>query len=295
MKQDFHMHSYYSNDGEFSPKELCEKALKQNCLVVALTDHNTVYGVEEMMEEGEKLGLRVIPGIEIDTEFEGIDFHLAVYGMDFNDPRYEAISQYYGESERKTSQQALALFEEHFGVFINRFDLMKIEKDGVLVPEDLADYLLQHPDYQTVEFLKAYRPGGSRCDNPNLNFYLDYFGQGKIAYVKGQRIDLPSILEMVEETGGIAVVAHPGLNFKGHQEVLERLLDLPTIKGIEAYSNYHDLEMSDSFLKLAANKELIVTCGSDFHGKNKPAITLGEVKFVNSSFESKLIELVDRR
>lgn len=295
MKQDFHMHSVYSNDGEFSPKELCELAFKNNCIVVALTDHNTVYGLDEMVEEGERLGLRVIPGLEIDTEYEGIDFHLAVYGMDYNDPRYEAIAQYYSAMERKTSHEALALFEEHFQIFINRFDLMKIEKDGIIVPEDLASYLLQHPDYADAEFLKEYRQGGAKSDNPDLNFYLDYFAQGKIAYVKGKRIDIDSILEMCEETNGVACVAHPGHNFKGQYQVLEQLLDHPTIKGIEAYSNYHDEEMTSYFLDVAKNKGLIVTCGSDFHGKHKPSITIGDIRGVPSDFDSELIDLVENR
>lgn len=295
MKQDFHMHSYYSNDGEFSPKELCDVAFKNNCYVVSLTDHNTVYGLDEMMSEGNKLGLRVIPGIEIDTEFDGIDFHLVVYGMDYEDPRYEAIAQYYGDIERKTSHEALQLFEEYFDVFINRMDLMKIEKDGVVVPEDVADYLLHHVDYQNADFLKEYREGGSRSNNPNLNFYLDYFAQGKIAYVKGQRIDLESILEMVVDTKGVAVVAHPGHNFASHDDVLERLLDHESIKGIEVYSNYHDESMVEKYLKIAQDKKLIVTCGSDFHGKNKPAIQLGDIQWVPSSFDSELIELLDSR
>ncbi|MEG1462053.1 PHP domain-containing protein [Anaerorhabdus sp.] len=292
MKQDFHMHSCYSNDGEFSPKELCELAQKNNCSIIALTDHNSVYGVDEMIEEADKLGIQVIPGIEIDTEFEGIDFHLTVYGMDYNDPRYEAITIYYTELERKTSKEALSLFEEHFDVFIDRMDLMRIEKDGILVPEDLGDYLLNNPKYDDAEFLKEYRAGASRSDNPYLNFYLDYFAQGKVAYVKDKKIDIDSILEMVEETQGIAVVAHPGHNFNGHFDVLQKLLDKPQIKGIEVYSNYHTEEMTRTFLEYAKTRDLVVTCGSDFHGKNKPAIQLGQIKFVPDDFESGLVDLV---
>lgn len=292
MKQDYHMHSLYSNDGEFSPKELCELAKKNNCSIIALTDHNTVYGVEEMIEEGDKLGIKVIPGIEIDTEFQGIDFHLTVYDMDYQDPRYEAITIYYRDLERKTSKEALSLFEEHFNIFVDRMDLMKIEKDGILVPEDLGDYLLNNPKYEDADFLKDFREGAPKSDNPYLNFYLEYFAQGKVAYVKDKKIDIDSILEMVEETHGIAVVAHPGHNFKGNLDILQQLLKKPQIKGIEAYSNYHTEEMTRIFLGYAKEKDLVVTCGSDFHGKNKPAIQLGQIKYVPDDFESGLMDLV---
>ena len=79
---DLHMHSMYSGDGQFSPKELIDIADKKGLKIISLTDHDAVKGVKEITELGKEKGIRVIPGIECSTILEGNDVHLLGYGID---------------------------------------------------------------------------------------------------------------------------------------------------------------------------------------------------------------------
>lgn len=274
MIKDFHMHSHYSDDGEYSPKELCEFAKASGISQIALTDHDSVHGVSEMIEEGTKLGLKVLPGIEVDCTFKGINFHLLVYNMDYQDQRYEEIKSYYLKENQKAAMKQVELLEDYLKIHINRDELKKIEKNGVLVPEDIGELLLKLPEFMESEFLLPYRENGNRSDNPFLNIYLDFFSQGKPAFVAGELLTVEHVLNIVKETHGTTVVAHPGLNFKGNDEIFTQLLDLG-IQGIEVESNYHTLEQTQYYYKVAKDRQLIMTSGSDFHGKNKPAIKMG--------------------
>lgn len=89
----------------------------------------------------------------------------------------------------------------------------------------LAAYLLSHKEYDDLHWLDPYRAGGSRSDNPNVNFFWDFFSQGKPGYTAGSKKTAAEIIDLIHATGGEAVVAHPGANFKGKDEILERLLD----------------------------------------------------------------------
>ncbi|MEF9973517.1 MAG: phosphatase, partial [Clostridia bacterium] len=106
-----------------------------------------------------------------------------------------------------------------------------------------------------------------------VNFYWDYFSQGKPAYVPIHYISLSEGVALLHKAGGIAVLAHPGQNLQGDDDFLERMLETG-IDGIEAYSSYHDRTRAAMFDHIAQSHKLLVTCGSDFHGKIKPSIPL---------------------
>lgn len=289
MIKDFHMHSHYSDDGEFTPKQLCVFAKEAGCSEIALTDHNTTKGVKEMIEEGAKLGIKVLPGIEIDCCFEGINFHLLVYQMDYESKHYNEISEFYLKQNQAMAIKQVELLEEHCHIKIDRNDLKDIEKNGVLVPEDIGELLLTKSEFDQCEFLNPYRQGGNRCYNPFLNIYLDFFSQGKPAFVQGEMLQVEDVLRIVKETNGIAVIAHPGQNFKDHDEILLKLLDLG-IKGIEVESNYHTCKQTQYYYDVAKERNLLMSSGSDFHGKNKPAIKLGVFGNTIDSFVNNLTE-----
>ncbi|MEZ5070483.1 MAG: hypothetical protein R2751_05825 [Bacteroidales bacterium] len=109
---------------------------------------------------------------------------------------------------------------------------------------------------------------------PLINFYLDYFAQGKPAHVPMERMHVGEAVDQVLASGGIPVVAHPGLNFKGKEARVSGLLDAG-IRGLEVFNNYHTEEQSEFFAGLAKKHKCRITCGSDYHGKTKPRIRLG--------------------
>ena len=87
---------------------------------------------------------------------------------------------------------------------------------------------------------------------------------------------LEDAIQIIHQAGGICVVAHPGNNFKGKDDILKEILNMQ-VEGIEAYSSYHSSEQTQFYLQLAKDYHKICTAGSDFHGKTKPSIQMGSV------------------
>lgn len=272
---DLHIHSNISLDGTYSIKEIIEKAKDNNMKMIALTDHNSVKGVKEAIELGTTHSIKVVPGIEIDCVFKGVNLHMTAYNIDINDLRYSKIEKFYLDNSIENTWKATYKFLEKTKLNISKEILDEIAVQGVLVPEDICEYLLSHSEYDDLEILKPYRKNGSRSDNPNVNFYWDYFSQGKIGYFKEEKIDALEIIDLIHDTGGIAVVAHPKANFKDKDDILEELLKL--VDGLEVFSTYHNEEDCLKYLELAKKYDLKITCGSDFHGIHKPSIEIGKI------------------
>lgn len=218
---DLHMHSNISNDGEFSPKELMTLCSKANLKVAALTDHNSIRGVEEAKYYAKKLNFKVISAIELDCTYNNVDLHLLGYDIELNDNR---------------------------------------NKNNPLMSE--------------------FYPGGSRSDNPYVNFYWDYCSMGKPAYVPMKFITLQEAVDIIKKSSGLPVLAHPGNNIGTDKTLFQGIINTGVL-GVEVYSSYHDAETTLFYENQARDNKLITTVGSDFHGKTKPSIKLGSVSCNN--------------
>ncbi len=268
---DLHMHSNHSADGDFTPEELIKKCYGKGLKVVALTDHNSIKGVTEMVSSGKKHGINVISGIELDATYNGVNLHILGYGI-HDDPRYHEYEAAIIEQEIAASNFKMEKIHE-LGIPFSEDKVFELSIEGVVTGEMIGEAALveenkEHP------LLKPYFPGGNRSDNPYVNFYWDFFSQGKPAYVDITYMDLSQAISLILDTGGIPVFAHPGQNIGMNQELLEEIIH-EGIHGIEVYSSYHDHETTKFYLAQAREHDLIITAGSDFHGKNKPSIELG--------------------
>ena len=142
--------------------------------------------------------------------------------------------------------------------------------------ETICAYLLEDESNIENPLLRPYFKGGDRSDMPLVNFYWDYMAQGKIAYVDGNFItSLEDALAMIKESNGFAVLAHPGQNLAGKEEMLADIIDAGVI-GIEVYTSYHDETQIAYYLKKAEQFGCLITGGSDYHGAIKPNIVIGE-------------------
>jgi hypothetical protein len=168
-----------------------------------------------------------------------------------------------------------------------------LKAEGKLPTAELmAEVLLGNPAYNTNEKLRPYRKGGARSDMPYINFYHDFFAQGSPAYVKIDFMDFKEAIALIKRNRGIPVVAHPGVNLRGREEVVEELLDQGA-EGLEAFNNYHSYDQIKYFARVAMARNVLMTCGSDFHGKTKPLIRPGAFRTV-SQYEKYATESVKR-
>ena len=293
---DLHMHSFYSNDGELSPEELVLQCAKNNIKYMSVTDHNTVAANPIAQNSALKQNIKYIPGIEIDCTFENTDFHVLGYGIDFKDPVYTEIENNIRTQSLTISHERLKKFKA-LGFNISEEDLNALAKNSywpeAWTGEMFAEVILKHPDYQDNIMLKPYRKGGKRSDNPLANFYWDFFAQGKPCFAKAHFPSMQQIIDIIHQTRGYAVLAHPCVNLKEKLYLLDNIVKIG-IDGIEAFSSYHTKEQSDYILHFINQNRLFSTCGSDYHGKIKPAINLGQHGcFLNSEqMENQLAKLI---
>ena len=233
---DLHMHSMYSDDGEYTPTQLVDMCHETGVKIMAIADHNWVKANEEAKKHADELGMTYIPAIEIDCTYKGVNLHVLGYGID----NQEVFNQL-GED---------------------------IEK------QELA-YSMNDSRYDDHELLKPYRQGGERSDNPYVNFYWDYYAQGKPCYTEIHFPTLEETIQLIHQHGGVGLLAHPGNNLKGQFELFDEMVALG-LDGVECFSSYHTTETNEYFYNKAKELNVLYTCGSDFHGKTKPSIHLGE-------------------
>lgn len=170
---DLHIHSNYSDDGEFYPNELVDLCLEKGIKYFSIADHNSTKGIAEAKEYCKDKDITIITAIELDCTIDGVNLHLLGYGV----------------------------------------------------------------DYKSGDF------------------------------------------EIIEDNGGVPVLAHPGNNVKENRKLLEKIIETGA-RGLEVYSSYHNERQTAFYKDFAINNNCITTCGSDFHGKTKPSISIGGISCV---------------
>lgn len=273
-KLDLHMHSIYSDDGELSVGELMERCAQARLTQMAITDHNSVRGTAQSLALGAQMDMEAIAGVELDCVCDGRNLHLLGYHFDYSRAIFGEIEENILAQERSIAAQKLELIQRETGIPFSSEEMLAAAGENILSGELIAELLLAREDAAKYTLLLPYLPGGARSDNPYVNFYWDYFSQGKAAYLPLEYMSLEEAIALLHDAGGIAVLAHPGQSLPGDTPLLRRIINCG-IDGIEAYSSYHDRIAAGYYQLVAQENKLLITCGSDFHGKTKPSIPLG--------------------
>jgi predicted metal-dependent phosphoesterase TrpH len=280
---DLHIHSCYSEDGEYTPSALIKMCMDAGVSVMAIADHNCVKGareaieVKEAIEKAKDARLSCYPAIEIDCTYQNINFHVLGYNINLESSDFEEIEQNVRKQCGYASRERLRLVND-LGFNLTEAELKAITAGGYWsehwTGEVFAEALLKNSHYYENNNLRPYREGGSRSDNPYVNFYWDYCSQGRPCYVGMTYPDMRDVIDIIHRNNGETVLAHPGVNLQGNFDMIDQMIPLG-LDGIEAYSSYHDPKTAQWFLMKANQRNIFVTRGSDFHGKTKPAIKLG--------------------
>lgn len=269
---DLHIHSGYSSDGESFPSPQSSVCAPPAGWTL-FADRPQLGAVRRRgCPLARERGIGFVPGIEIDCNYRGTDLHLLGYGIDWRSADFARL-------EEEVAAKVMA----SFGAMVDNLLKLgfRVDAGAVLAAADgkpptgelIAEVMLSDANCHTPP-LRPYMEGGERSDMPYINFYLDYFAQGRPAFVPVEYMDYRDAVELVRDNGGVPVVAHPGLNFRGREETAGRLLDRGAA-GLEVFNNYHTPEQAVYFTSLALSKGASMTCGSDFHGKTKPRIAVG--------------------
>lgn len=272
---DLHMHSIYSNDGDFEPQEIVKKCDEAGIGIMAIADHNSCRAVQGAVAEAKKRKMRCIPAIELDCCYKDVDLHVLGYGINVSDKRYAELEERLAEEERASSAPRLEMMRAR-GLVIDEEKAYALAHYGYVTGEVIAEVALADERNKDHPMLREYRPGGKRCDNPYVNFYWDWCAKGKELYIPIHFISLEEAVELIRSSGGVPVLAHPGNNIKEREDLLKEVVE-SGMEGIEVYCSYHNPCQTEYYRKKADLFDLAVTCGSDYHGKTKPSIFLGKL------------------
>ena len=255
---DLHMHTVHS-DGTLTPTALVELAKKQGLSCIALTDHDTLSGVEEAQNAGSRIGVEVIAGVEISAICEPGTMHILGY---FIDPKSKQLQEKLEEIQEARRQRNPMIIEKLQALGID-ITLAEVERES-------GGDQVGRPHFAKVLIQKGHVK--------NFDEAFDrYLAKGCPAYVDKRKFTSRDSIRMIEEAGGIASLAHPKtlkLNSKEFEQKLDELKS-EGLKGLEVYSSCQNKEESLRFKKTADRLGLFVTGGSDFHGANRPQVQLG--------------------
>lgn len=285
---DMHVHSHCSLDADYHPEILLEMAKKKGIQVFSIADHNTAAAYSQF-DWKKETKIRIIPAIELDCTIDEVNLHVLGYGINPEAVIFRKIHQDILKQEETAGIKRVELVRK-LGIHIDENRIREISH-GEISGEIICEAALMDKQNENCELLMPYRPKGSRSDNPYVNFYWDYCAQGKAAYVAVRYITLNEAVEAICSAGGIAVIAHPGNNIHEDEILLNKIMN-SGVEGIEVYSSYHSKQQVQFYLKKAEEYGCLITCGSDFHGKNKPSIEIGHCEVQD---EKQLIERINQR
>jgi predicted metal-dependent phosphoesterase TrpH len=270
---DLHIHTTASSDGQHRPRQIFEMSRRLKFEAIAFADHNSVASVEEGLGISREFGIEFVPCIEINTHYKGYDFHLLGYFIDHRDEGLLRWLEGLGANKRRQIRQRVNRLRK-LGFTLSEEDVERYTMGREPTGVSYLKALLEREENRSDPRLRVYIDG-ERSDSPYLNFYLDYLAGGRPASVPVRFISTPEAIQLVRSLGGIPILAHPS-------EVKDkRLFDLigAGLEGLEVYSSYHREEDEQYFAEVCDRYGLLVTAGSDFHGREiKPDVPLGELR-----------------
>jgi predicted metal-dependent phosphoesterase TrpH len=253
---DLHLHTNFS-DGTFSPEELVSYAQRFDLSCIALTDHDTVEGCARAATACDAAGMEFISGTELTAEHNDTELHLLGYFVDTkNEKLLTEIAKFQTVRQSRIHEMVARINEMGVPLEVESvFALANCKSPGrphvarALVKAGLVANL----DEAFERFLKKNRP----------------------AWVPKKKVSALEAIELIHQAGGLAVMAHPGLNRT--DDVIPALVEAG-LDGIECFHTKHSTAMSERYLLIAEKYRLLVTGGSDCHGFSKLKPLIGTVK-----------------
>lgn len=256
---DLHLHTTRS-DGTMTPAEVVQYARMKGLRAISITDHDTVGGNEEAIEEGRRLGVEVIPGVDLSIAFQPGEFHLLGYFIDYENRELQRSLGNLREHRRMRNPQIVQKLAQ-MGIVLNLQDIQRTSPNENVGRPHIAAAMVEAGYVQTVQ--------------EAFDRYLKKDGP---AYVPKEYLTPEQGIAMIHRHGGIPVLAHPHTLEIGTLEkiggIIERLCTYG-LMGIEVWYSGNSPRKSAIYKSLATRHGLCMTGGSDFHGDVKPGIELG--------------------
>lgn len=259
-KVDYHMHSCYS-DGILEPVDLVQKYHDEGYDEIALTDHDTIQGLKEFLIAGKALKIQVVPGIELDSDYNGHSLHILGYRFDMEDENLNNTLKKLKKFRQTRNEKMVAKLQE-MGYNISLEEIYNSSKGDFVGKPHIADILVK----------KGY-----------IKDEAEAFEEGRILEspeikaIKKEKLTTEEAIRLINGAKGMAVLAHPNKikdigernsqEFWGNFYPLLKELKKMGLKGLECIYPTHSPEEEAGFIQMASELHLHITKGSDFHGR----------------------------
>ena len=253
---DLHLHTLFS-DGTYSPEELVGRSLKTGLAAIAVVDHDTVEGIGPAVVEAKDKGLEVLAGIELSAAYADQEVHILGYLIDY---------------QNKSLLKKLESLKE------NRVDrvykmVAKLNGLGINLKPESVFALSENGTVGRLHIARSLVKEG--LVNSLTEVFQKYIGDNGPAYILGFRFSPREAIKFIKDYGGVPVLAHP---YTLHNDELIGEFIKFGLMGLEVYYPEHSQGMRNFYLDLAKKNNLLVSGGSDCHGKAKPEARLGSIK-----------------
>ena len=256
---DLHSHTKAS-DGEKTLEELIDLAISKNISTLAITDHDTVDGIEIAKNYAKNKNIKIIPGVELSAHVEKGQMHILGLFVDYKNTKFLEKLNYLKESRASRNDK-----------FINELNKMGYQITMEELKAVSGGKTIGKPHFAKVFLSKNYiKTKNEMFDN--------FFNKPPLNKYKRDSYSPKDSIEMIKEAGGIAILAHPQTLKLSFDELREKIKELKSygLDGLECYHSNQTPEEMDEFNKIAKELNLIITKGSDYHGPIvKPLIELG--------------------
>lgn len=260
---DLHVHSVCS-DGTCTPEELVELAVQNDLVAFALTDHDTVEGVERAIKAAEGRHIQVIPGVELSCEYEITpsrkkEIHILGYNLDHNQPELcETLKTVAEERDDRNRKMCENLNKD--GYPIDYESLVERFGNTIVTRAHFARFLLEKGAIPSID-----------------SAFKKILAQDGPYFVMRKYLTPKKGIDLIKKAGGIPVLAHPLLYKMSVSELHDLLTELKGygLRGIEAMYSRNRGNDEAFVRKLASEYDLFITGGTDFHGTNKPDLEIG--------------------
>jgi len=244
LKSDFHIHTNFS-DGTFSPADVVQRAFENNVKVLAITDHDTLTGLDEAIEESLKYDIVLIPGIELSTQHNNESVHILGFFRDDNYKNNELIEELDKIKNHRVirAKRIVHKLKDEFNIEVNFEKILKDTNDTIARPHIAREIIKSGYPYTVDEIF----------DN--------FIGKGRKAYVPTLKLSTAEGLNLLKKYNALVFLAHPKLILKSN---IDEFLELD-FDGIESIYCQNTKKENDFFVKLANQNNLLISCGSDFH------------------------------
>jgi len=245
MPADLHIHTKHS-DGAYTIEEVLKIAAEKDLGFIAVTDHDTISGLEELVEKADHYGISVIAGIELSSVYDGEDIHILGYGIKWQDENLIEKLNYFKSRRLERFLEIVRCLEES-GIKLDEAEIEQLLRNQQsLGRTHLAEMLVR----------KGYASSVTEA-------FSKWLSRGRPCFREKYLVTPFDQIRLLKESGGIAVLAHPGdyIVIPDFKSLLDAGLD-----GVEVFHPDHSPAQIDRFLEIAEQYQLLVSGGSDAHG-----------------------------